>query len=445
MASVFWITEFGREQLPEFVKGESVRRRRISFADLQRIETSARDLLGVWRTVGEGKLSRLPQVILGERAALEDLVAWAATYVPGLSPLSSLIRLMTPWAFHAFRNRVPVTDWEDLAGAAVGLMYGEVMSYANTSRDVKAIDIDMCRSTLSYVLMRDIALGGNEDDVAAIAKDWITLRASAGLYTRKGSCDLVVDIAKEWSRSQRDMPRFGRHSWPIFQPDADLTDQLATFVEYSGKYGDVANYLHATELTAEQRVRIFDRVATALVDDSTRDSRERGMMLAVLAFWCRRGLLNQWAILQPFQARLPECAIWLGAIQVREPMADTLFVGRAVGWKLAMELFGEVDLFRTPDEEISSFELCVGQPERQWNAIVAGISGARIKVGMAPGVNTYLKVGPRDGALQRELPMQGSYERQRKENLGGRDHLAQLQKSLEMTLKEIKRYLKKQG
>ena len=263
MASVFWITEFGREHMPELVKVK-VYGPKNQIGCLRQIETSGQDLLGIWRTAVEGKLSRLPQLILGGTAALEDLIAWTATYVPGLSPLSGLIRLMTPSAFHDVRNRVPLKDWEELAGAAVGLMYGEVMSYAHLSTDLKAIDIEMCRSTLSYVLMRDLALGGNEDDLVAIAGDWMALRKRAGLSTRKGSCELVVDIAREWTRSQRDMSLFGRNSWPIFQRDADLGSQLAAFEEDHGRYYHVADHLRRTDLTAEQRVRIFDDVATSI-------------------------------------------------------------------------------------------------------------------------------------------------------------------------------------
>ena len=110
-----------------------------------------------------------------------------------------------------------------------------------------------------------------------------------------------------------------------------------------------------------------------------------------------------------------------------------------------MELFGEIDLFGIPDEDISSFELGVSQTERQWNDFVSGVGRARIEVGMAPGVNTYLKVGAREEALQGELPTLGSYERERNEELAGREDLRQLQKSLEMTLKVLKRYLRRQG
>ena len=430
--------------MPELVKGGSLRPRRIGSRELDQIEASGQNLLGVWRTAGKGKLSPLPQLILGRSSALEDLVAWTATYVPGLSPLSSLIRLMTPQTFRYCISRAGVKDWERLAGAAVGLMYGEVMSYANLTIDIGAIDRELCRSTLSYVLMRNIALGGNEKDVVAIAEDWLTLRQHAGLSTKKDSCKLIADIAKEWMRSEWEMSLFDSKGWPIFHRDNDLLGELKSLGGFQGGDKNVIGSLKETNLTAEQRVRIFDELAPRLISDSTCGSRDRGMNLALLAFWCRKGLSNQWAILQPFQAQVPECAIWLGALQAREPMADTLFVGRAVGWRLAMELFEEMDLFGVPDEDISSFELGVGQAERQWNHFVSGISKARIKVAMAPGVSTYLKIGGRNEMVQGELPISVSYHGERKENLRKVKELRLLQNSLEMTLREIRRYLRMQ-
>ena len=339
MARVFWITEFNREQIPEIVKGEGLRPRRISSGGLQQIETSNHELLGVWRTSRKSKLPPLPQVVIGRPAALEDLIAWTATYVPGLSPLSNLMRLMTPEAFRHFRNRDRLKDWEVAASAAVGLMYGEVLSYANLSTDIRTIDIEICRSTLSYVLMRNLVLGGNEDDVMAIAENWMTLRQRAGLSTNRTSCELILSIAIEWIRSQGEMSLFDTHNLPLPIVRGELLGQLELLGELPGKRKKVVDSLRNTGLSAEEKVRIFDQMALNIADDPVYKDRDRPMMLAQLAFWCRKGFSNQWAILQPFQARLPESAIWLGALQAREPMADMLFVGRTVGLKLAMELF----------------------------------------------------------------------------------------------------------
>ena len=442
MANAFWVREFGREQVPEFVKGEALQPRRIGSAELRQIETSEQRLLGLWRTVGSGKLSPLPQVILGKSSTLEDLVAWTATYVPGLCPLSRLVRLMTPSEFHKWRNRGSIKEWEEFAGGAVGLMYGEVMSYAHPATDIRTIDADMCRSTLSYVLMRCIVLGGNDKDIRSISDDWITLRRRAGLSTKKASCELIVDIAEEWADSPREMSLFGLDIRPAQEGVQELFRQLGGYehIPLRGNMGVGSS--EETKLTAEQRVRIFDEMALRVVSDPTYSAGHRGLMLAQLAYWCRKGLANQWAILQPFQTQLPECAIWLGALQAQEPMADTLFVGRAVGWKLAMELLEDLDLFNAPDDDVSFFELGIGPSERQWSDIVSATNRARVKVGIAPGVSTFLKVNGRNDAVQREIPMGASLIGDKWESPEGTEELKRLQRSLERTLRDLRRYLR---
>ena len=442
MASTFWMWEFRREQIPELVKGEGVRPQRVGLRDLRQIGSRAEHLVGVWRADTRGKLPPLPGVILGSTAALQDLVAWTSTYVPGLCPLSGLVRLMTIPTFDYMQDRRRSKEWGDLAGGAVGLMYGEVMSYVHLGADIRAIDIDMCRGTLSYALMRSIALGGCDKDIGAISKDWITLRRRAGLSTRMESCDLIVEIARNWEHSGREGSLFGSDTWPVLQETSDLFTRLKAFGEFSIAGSDSGSWDEDAELTAEQRVRIFDEVAKKIVEDGSYGPGERGRMLAQLTFWCRRGLANQWAILQPFQARLPECAIWLGALQAQEPVADTLFVGRAVGWKLASELFREIDLFESPDEDVSYFEMSVGQLDRQWHEMMSNINRDRIKVGLAPGVSTHVKVVGRSEGVQRELPMAREYHRDQVDESVDKEELKRLQKSLERTLRDVRRYLR---
>ena len=73
-------------------------------------------------------------------------------------------------------------------------------------------------------------------------------------------------------------------------------------------------------------------------------------------------------------------------------------------------------MFTVPDCDISSYELSVGQPERQWNDVVSGISRERIKVEMAPGVSTYLKVGSRTDSSLGASPIQMPNEREKQGN-----------------------------
>ena len=443
MTNIYWKKLFKREQIPELLNGKGDRPIRTSLVELGKSETLADDLLGLWRTSGKGKTTPLPQIILGSSAALQDLIAWTSTYVPGLSPLSSIVHLMTFSTFRKLQNRNIVSQWNNLASFAVGLMYGEVMSYAHQHTDIRKMDIEMCRSTLAYVLMRSVALGGNEEEIVNISSAWIHLRKQAGLSTRIDSCQLVLDIVKDWAHSQREGLLIGEICSPVLRGENETINLLRKYPNAPRYSGDLVGAMNDSELTAEQRVKIFDEIAISLVKDSQLSSNEKGMMLAFLAFWCRRGLVNQWAILQQYHKRLPQCAIWLGALQYKEPIADTIFIGKAAGWKLAIELFEELDLFRAPDEDISFFELSVGQTERQWQDIVSSKNRSRIKVGIAPCISTHLKIGSQMDSLQLDLFDETDRKRKQIYDIGNSKELYRLQGSLKRALREVERFLRK--
>src|SRR5208283_5197636 len=87
------------------------------------------ELLGIWYAREQAALAPLPQLLVADGPVLDDLFAWGASYLRALGPLSSIIRTITQNQFNDILNRnFPLQPWK-LAGGAIGLIVGEILSH----------------------------------------------------------------------------------------------------------------------------------------------------------------------------------------------------------------------------------------------------------------------------------------------------------------------------
>jgi hypothetical protein len=86
-----------------------------------------------------------------------------------------------------------------------------------------------------------------------------------------------------------------------------------------------------SQSAAEERVKMFDRIAPQLISDQEKTQSERAFAVALVAFSCRPGMSHQSSLLAPYIPLLPEAAIWLGAMQASNPVTETLAIGDGLG------------------------------------------------------------------------------------------------------------------
>ena len=377
----------------------------MNMSQLATIDIAPDSAIGVWRAPAKQGQSPLPQVIIGNQSVLEDLIAWVATYLPTLGPLSAQSRLLTPTAFQDAHRKAAMSDWRSLAGSAVALCLGEVLSYASQSLQPTDISFVMCRSTLSFALIRSTILGCAPNRLQETAQAWKDVRSKLGQSTNLQSSDLILQIVLDFA----------------FDTPVDKNDMVAglrgalgydvnvqSLVEdYGNKYTSkpFANWIKDSRtLTAEEKVELFDLVSPELTRDSRRNSLDRGLILASLAFWCRAGFAQQLAIMSPYQKALPQATIWLAALHKTEPMMDTLSIGGRVGWRVAKELFRSEDIFQAPAYDISMLELEVLTRGSNFERIVGSWEQSRMEVELFPGVSTIVRSNFDSIPKQAELP-----------------------------------------
>lgn len=433
----FWIAELKREQLLELVTTRSLATKKVSLAELYDLDVSGSQAIGIWRAPAKPVQSPLPQVVVGEKPVLEDFVAWVATYLPGLTPLTALTRLLTPTSYRETQKRSAKVDWQNLAGPTVALSLGEVLSYVSESVRPSDLGVAMCRGTLSFALMRSAVLGVCEHELDSVATDWANVRKKIGQSTNRRSSEVILKIIRWLAFS--DLPTANIRETPSLELLGYKIDLPSVIERYgNSQLSGLTKFEVAGSLTAEDKVEIFDLVVPKLIKDRRYEVLERALILASLAFWCRTGFLQQFSIMRPYATLLPEAALLLGSLQAFEPMAATLSTGQGIGWRLARELFLSEDIFQSPGCDISLLELGVLGRSSNFTEIMASLEKSRIEVELLPGVTTFVRSShsrlPNQGELFFDRPDEHlELEDQRTEVLGS------VERSLERALRDIRK------
>ena len=435
----YWVSDLTRDRIVERVNARLGNTRRVSLSQLAKIEVALDSAVGIWRAPAKQEQSPLPQVIIGHQAVLEDLIAWVATYLPTLGPLSAQSRLITPTTFQETHLTTATSDWRSLAGSAVALCYGEVLSYASHSVQPADISFVMCRSTLSFALMRSKILGGSPNRLQETAEAWKDVRNRFGQSTNRQSSDLILqiilDVAFETPYGESDKVGVLR-GMPGYDVD------VPSIVE---SYGSRYAIRDDQTLTAEGKVELFDLMSPELIRDNRLKVLEKGSILASWAFWCRAGYSQQLAIMRPYQKALPQSTIWLAALHKSAPMMDTLSIGAGVGWRLAKELFRTVDIFLPPTCDISVLELEVLTRGSNFEENVGPWDKSRIEVEVFPGVSTIVRSNYDAAPKQAERPMKESASQLPLEDYETDRGLKSVEGLLRRALEDIKNMRKQSG
>ena len=439
-SETYWVAELSREDIVEVARGGPANPVRVPASQIPRMDAGPDGALAVWRAVSKGELGCLPQVIIADQGVLEDFTAWAATYFPSLGPLSAQTRLLTPTVLREARRRESATNWRRLAACAVALCFGEVLSYTDQSRRATDITFIMCRSTLSFTLIRSAILGFQPSRIKEIAQSWRSVRSRLGQSTNVESSQLVQEIIFDLAKkAEVGTTAKGR---ALLGYDLDVPSILGRYGVYGvGNEGPLfsSRQKHERSLTAEERVEIFDRVSTALVHEGGRGDLEKGLILATLAYWCRAGFPQQLAIMAPYQEVFPQSTIWLAALQQESAKSDALAIGEGIGWRLARELFRAGDVFATPSCDISELELEVLMRGSNFKGLTTASDRARLEVELFPGVTTVVRTEHYSVQSPGEVPITGNTLHSAFEEKERERALKSVESSLQRAVKDIQR------
>jgi hypothetical protein len=406
----FWVADLKRDQLFDLLEGKANSVRQLSPSELTELSPVNGAIIAIWRASGSDNLSPLPQVILGDRPTLDDLFAWSASYLRGLGPITAQARAITPPTFRLALRAKPDNAWRKLAGGAVGAILGEVLMHARRVIPFAGITVAACRGTLSFALMRAIALGAREGELLDVADMWEQVRSLTGQTPTTvpvgaiSQVSLAFDVAK-LDPSCRSLGESNR--WLAAMLSGSNIQTLLQ--EIGTVFRPLPNRMlleEFKELTAEARVKMFDSVAPTLVSHPGRSQVEKAFAIALIAYLCRAGMPQQATLLASFSSALPESMVWLGAMQAAAPITDTLAEGGGLGWRVARDLFEPGDIFMPPTCDIALSELQVLSRGKAGVRMIKALAKARLDVELLPGISTFVRTLQPEPPEQPGLPLE---------------------------------------
>jgi hypothetical protein len=406
----FWIANLTRDQLLDLVQGKA--NSILSLAPEQLIELSPPKgkITAIWRALGSADRSPLPQVILGDAPTLEDLFAWSASYLRGIGPITAQTRVITPDVFRIALRTRPENVWVRLASGAVGSILGEVLMHARRVISFGGVTLAACHSTLSFALMRAAALGVRGNELVDVADMWEQVRTQTGQAPTVVPMGAIRQAALGFAAARLEADYQSPNEsnrWVTLLLGNGNVDALLKEIEVT--FGPLPNELSLDgfrELTAEARVRVFDRVAPTLISHPTTSRVEKAFAIALTTYLCRAGMQQQVTLLAPFSATLPESMVWLGVMQGAVPFTETLAEGDGLGWRVARDLFQPGDIFAPPVCDIALSELQVLSRRRTGPRMIKALSKARLDVELLPGISTFVRTLQPEAPEQSALPLE---------------------------------------
>ena len=358
-----WTAVIRREQLLELLEGRGPRPK--EDIRLSAVETRSQDeLVAIW-TVGRVKvLSPLPQVIVGNDNCLDDLFAWSGSYLRELGPISGLVRTLSFDQLHDALTRKPPKEVWDVAAGAVGVIVAEVWCRSGPRIGLEEAAVAAPNSTLAYAMVRSWALGYRDEIVGENLKRYVKIANVLGRPVRADISQSIMHIVSTLVGATK-IEGVGQreHSdtaswWELLRGGVSVYDVLPEVLQYPKDLFGTKDIEQLREMTAEDRVKFFDMLAPTLLHAGGRaERRHSAFALALTAFLCRPGFLQQATLLREYADKLPEAVLWLGALQVLSPLMDTLLLQSGAGWRIARELYRVGDIFAAPNAEASIAEV----------------------------------------------------------------------------------------
>jgi hypothetical protein len=441
-AETYWTAELRREQLLDVLQDRGPRPTVVA-SDSWSFEPKPNRIIGVWRGSDQSELPPLPQVIIGDRRTLDDLIAWSITYLRGLGALTSQTRTLTPNEFYRAQSRKRISNWRGIASGAVGLIIGEALLHTRRAKAPDTVNLIACRSTLSYVLMRATAIGAKLDELYGLAEDWERLRANmrqTATISARTIAEVASALVRSKSQSNADIAdgNAAQHWLFLLLTSSQTThsiDEIDRSFDLSTRGIDLHNI---REKTAEDRVLLFDKAAPIILEQATRREPEKAFALAFIAFLSRPGFPQQALLLSSIESKLPESLLWLGAMQSLVPTEETLAFGEGLGWRLARDIFLSYDLFDFPTSDIALSELQVLWRANSLTRALKFLPRSRLEVELLPGISTWVRSVLTEVTEQPELPMTVPGHSPESSEVESTD-LLEAQKWLELALDKIRR------
>ena len=354
-----------RAQFSEVLAGRPDRSRSHSARELPREELrslGAQQCIVVYGVDPSKRRTAFPELLITSEGREQDWLAWLTAFAQTHRPFTAFCRIMAGKAalqrFGSERAEGPTLG--RIEGACIGLILGEILSSEDVvARQREPLPVTACGSTLSFALVRELALYGSSLGRPSMVERWAHLRGLTRQRERALDVRSVVDIVSILEAIEQQ-----RKPADEFVAIAEVLEDLSAGGFDVGRRAFPALLEFGIDLerdTREERVGKFDSAMRAMLEN---DQPHSAFVLGYLASRINPGTLLHAALLAPALKRYPSVMLWYGVCAgFADPSAIMTALG-GLGRRALRDLCVRQHLFDRPTADLSLDELEIFLRER---------------------------------------------------------------------------------
>ncbi|HKO53520.1 MAG TPA: hypothetical protein VJV79_37685 [Polyangiaceae bacterium] len=394
-----------RTQIAELLSGRAIPQRReflfdraTSIPPLDQLSVAA-----IWSS-DPYERAALPVLLVTADGQERDWLAWLVTFAPALRPFTAFCRIVGYTAFLQETESMRAPALSGIDTASIGLILGELlMSSHETSSRRESPTASACASTLSFALIRDLAIHKRPVfEPNELPAQWSRIRKLTRQRERNTHATDVT-LCAEVLRALSGGGSYPFAGSPIFAACHEILERGEVRAE-APRFGQVfAAAADAMLGTREERVDIFERVLSAPVI-SGGPPEEEAFSIGYLASRINPGTLVHAALVAPALQRYPAAMLWYGVCAGLVQNSNVLNELGSVGRRVERDLLVQDGLENRPRADIAASELEIFVTGERTDDFPIS-SPSQLVVELAPAITTVVnwtsrtrsgKIGPGD-------------------------------------------------
>lgn len=378
----------------------------LHFPDIERGE-----VILCWRD--ESNFRReLPSVVVTNNGDLENFLAWTATYVNGLKPLTAHCRVIT--ARHADRylhNGSAIHGVTPLNRAGVALVLCEAMAYLTRQADVSLVPVIAIERTFSFLMTRatNVGVASLEGEKELLAR-WSMLRSSSGTAIPTGMPKALEDVWTVLIAAFADDDGNAAEHTGVDPLAIELCREVADGIAsnrtieklVADRYPRMKLALEKMNGSREDRVDSFERLRSAMYGEAYEHQANAALLLGYLASKIAPGTLDHLPMLIESAGRMPSAIFWYGVFAALPMDSDVLATGGGTAQRIWRDATRPASIFDRPTCDLAFEELEVLGRLGNIETMVPVLRPGYLEVEVAPCVDAVVRM-QRHTAGQEEL------------------------------------------
>lgn len=400
-----WTSSVNRKELLELFElqgstGPYVVSRREALTDI----SAGSEYVLVWNKDPKQE-ANLPSIVLLPPDQRTNFLAWAATYLPSIKPLTAYCRVLEWTEVPTLVDSEPALSV--LEEVCLGLIFGEALTYNVTAPSgVKDLSPAICCATYSFARARSLGFGVTEFrkplidrwiQVRRLTKqpdsehDWLLLETVWSILLELSTPSNLQTSAKVGNaESIRKISRdLIEAVWVLTQKG---TLEYNDWVILTKGFPELRMAFPEVRRTREDRVRALDVHLKTLEESVERDPLTAGFIAGYLTNLISPGTFEHAALLVPHLEKLRSSLLWYGLCAGMSKDSQLKRFSYGLGRRVLRDLLRHESVLERPrcDLALSELDVLMRAENSQFGDIRTNRPGC-LEVEIAPRVNVIVR------------------------------------------------------